>query len=84
MASIGYFIPWKVFHGNGLHINAYYTASSSYGNSYIYSNDMNGDGNATDLIYIPKSTGDIAWKTPEDGQAFMKFVENDRYLSKHI
>ena len=59
MASIGYFIPWKVFHGNGLHINAYYTASSSYGNSYIYSNDMNGDGNATDLIYIPKTQDEL-------------------------
>ncbi len=83
MANISYFIPWKIFGGNGLHVDAYYSGLSSAGNSYIYSNDMNGDGNATDLIYIPKSAGDIAWKTPEDGQAFMKFVENDRYLSKH-
>ena len=83
MANIGYFIPWKVFHGNGLHINAYYTASSSYGNSYIYSNDMNGDGNATDLIYIPASENEINFKTPEDAKAFWTFVNNDKYLSGH-
>ena len=83
IANIGYFIPWKIFGGNGLHINAYYTASSSYGNSYLYSNDMNGDGNATDLIYIPKDANDVQWKTPEDGKAFMAFVNNDKYLSAH-
>ena len=83
MANISYFVPFKVFGGNGLHIDAYYTAYSSNGNSFIYSNDMNGDGNATDLIYIPKDVNDIAWKTPADGEAFMTFVNNDKYLSKH-
>lgn len=83
MASVGYFIPWKIFHGNGLHINAYYTASSSYGNSYIYSNDMNGDGNATDLIYIPANKNEIQFTTDADADAFWTFVNNDKYLSSH-
>ncbi len=83
MANIGYFIPFKVFHGNGLHINAYYTAYSSYGNSYIYSNDMNGDGISADLIYIPSTKDEINFSTPADADAFWKFVENDSYLSSH-
>ena len=83
IANIGYFIPWKVFGGNGLHINVYYQGSSSYGNSYIYSNDMNGDGNATDLIYIPASKDQINFTSPADADAFWTFVNNDRYLSSH-
>ena len=83
MANIGYFIPFKVFHGNGLHINAYYTAYSSYGNSYIYSNDMNGDGNATDLIYIPATKDEIQFTSTQDADAFWAFVNNDKYLSSH-
>ncbi|MCQ2158343.1 MAG: TonB-dependent receptor [Bacteroidales bacterium] len=83
MANISYFIPWKIFGGNGLHINAYYTAASSFGNSFVYTSDMNGDGIGADLIYIPKDINDVLWKTPEDGQAFMTFVNNDKYLSAH-
>ena len=84
MASVGYFLPFKVFGGNGLHINAYYTAYSSAGNSYIYSNDLNGDGNATDLIYIPANKNDINFKDAADADAFWKFVQQDNYLSKHL
>ena len=83
IASVSYFIPWKVFGGKGLHLNAFYSAYSSYGNSYLYTNDMNGDGNATDLIYIPASKDEIAWKTAADADAFWTFVNNDKYLSKH-
>jgi len=83
MANISYFIPFNVFHGKGLHINAYYTASSSNGNSFTYSNDMNGDGIANDLIYIPASQDEIKFKTQEDAAAFWTFVNNDKYLSSH-
>ena len=83
MANIGYFIPWRIFGGNGLHINAYYQASSSYANSYIYSNDMNGDGNATDLIYIPATKDEINFKSTADADAFWAFVNNDKYLNSH-
>jgi hypothetical protein len=83
IASVGYFVPFRVFHGKGLHLNLFYSGSSNYGNSFIYSNDMNGDGNATDLIYIPASKDEIAFKTADDANAFWTFVENDKYLSKN-
>ena len=83
IASVNYFLPFRIFGGKGLHFNAFYTGSSSYGNSYIYSNDMNGDGNATDLIYIPATKDEIAFKTPADADAFWAFVNNDAYLSKN-
>ena len=44
MVNISYFIPWKVFHGNGLHLNLYYNGYSPAGYNYITANDMNGDG----------------------------------------
>ena len=83
IASVSYFLPLRVFGGKGLHFNAFYSGSSSYGNSYIYSNDMNGDGNATDLIYIPATKEEIAFKNPADADAFWTFVNNDKYLSKN-
>ena len=83
IASVNYFLPLRVFGGKGLHFNAFYTGASSYGNSYIYSNDMNGDGNGTDLIYIPATKDEIAFKTPADADAFWTFVNNDPYLSKN-
>jgi len=92
MANISYFIPFKVFQGRGLHLDLYYSAYSSAGNSFIYSNDMNGDGNKYDLIYIPKNANDIQIGTIKNGQfvrddamgsALMSFIDSDKYLSKH-
>ncbi|MDR0566337.1 MAG: hypothetical protein LBG47_04770, partial [Prevotellaceae bacterium] len=67
--------------------------------NYIYTNDMNGDGNSTDLMYIPKDENDIIFVTKtktNDGrediipltaeaqkEAFFKFLEQDDYLSSH-
>ncbi|MCF0175492.1 MAG: TonB-dependent receptor [Bacteroidales bacterium] len=78
IASVSYTIP-----SQGLHFNLFYSGSSAFGNSFIYSNDMNGDGNAVDLIYIPKDANEISFKTPADAAAFMTFVDNDKYLSRH-
>lgn len=62
---------------------------------YIYSNDMNGDGNAADLMYIPKDETEITFAaikdkdgvviaTPEEqSDVFWKYVEQDEYLSNH-
>lgn len=83
MASVNYFLPFRVFGGKGLHLNAYYTASSSYGNSFVYSNDMNGDGNTADLIYIPAAKDEILFASEADQDAFWTFVNNDKYLSAH-
>ncbi|MDR1553122.1 MAG: carboxypeptidase regulatory-like domain-containing protein [Prevotellaceae bacterium] len=59
--------------------------------SYVYSNDMNGDGNASsDLMYIPKDANDIVFKDlgagmspQEQSDAFFKFLEQDDYLKNH-
>ncbi|HKB43152.1 MAG TPA: hypothetical protein VKC90_02145, partial [Chitinophagaceae bacterium] len=40
-------------------IGAIFEAAPSGVSSYIYANDLNGDGNTNDLIYIPRSAGEI-------------------------
>lgn len=67
----------------GTTISVFYSGYSPYGNSFTYSNDMNGDGVNADLIYIPKAKGDIQFVSAEDENAFFKFLEQDDYLSKH-
>ena len=57
--------------------------------SYIYSNDLNGDGISSDLMYIPASSaeinfGDVTGMTAaEQRDAFWKYVENNEYLNAH-
>ena len=59
--------------------------------SYIYSNDLNGDGISSDLMYIPKNKDDIAFAafTNTDGvtmtadqqsDAFWNYVNSNKYL----
>lgn len=64
-------------------LSLFYSLMSTYGNSFTYSNDMNGDGFATDLIYIPNGKNDVKFKTSEDEDAFLSFIEQDDYLKKH-
>lgn len=82
IGSFTYKLPWS---NNNLKsstlINLFYTGSSANGNSFAYTNDMNGDGIATDLIYIPKEKGDIKFVSTADEDAFFKFLEQDKYLS---
>ncbi len=65
----------------GVQFDLYYNGYSAYGNSFTYSNDMNGDGRATDLIYIPASRNELAFTSEADRDAFWNFVEQDSYLS---
>ena len=58
IASVSYRIPYAKDY-MATTVNLLYSGYSPYGNSFTYSNDMNGDGIATDLIYIPKEKGDI-------------------------
>ncbi|NDC42549.1 MAG: hypothetical protein EBZ77_13555 [Chitinophagia bacterium] len=66
--------------------------------SYMFSSDVNGDGNANDLIYIPKNGSEIAFlaydakdannKTvtftaQQQAEAFEKFISQDKYLNSH-
>ena len=86
-ASVGYVIPAylfpRFFNGEGVRINLFYTAFSAGGYSYFYSNDLNGDGMATDLMYIPNNVDEIRFATEADKEAFKTFMENDPYLSTH-
>ena len=82
IASVGYDLHETT------HLNLFYSCYSPYGYSYYMTNDMNGDGIATDLIYIPKDENDIVWAgTPEqqakDAADFWAFVNQDSYLKNH-
>lgn len=64
----------------------FYTAHTSGLYSYMYTNDMNGDGNVNDLIYVPADKNDIkfvdtpAYTAQEQRDAFWSFIESDPYL----
>jgi hypothetical protein len=78
-ANISYYIDLI----GGLQVDLYYAGYSPAGNSFTYSNDMNGDGLSYDLIYIPATKDEVAFTSEADRDAFWKFVEQDNYLSKH-
>ena len=72
-----------LFDGDGVRINLFYTAYSAGAYSYVYSNDMNGDGLSKDLMYIPNDVNELKWASVEDMNAFKVFMDNDPYLSTH-
>lgn len=81
IGSASYKLPWS----NNLlksatFINLFYSGYSPNGYSFIYSNDMNGDGIGSDLIYIPKAKGDIKFINTANEDAFFNFMEQDSYL----
>jgi hypothetical protein len=59
--------------------------------SYTYSNDLNGDGNSSDLMYIPASETELTFGTAtgftvtpaEQQAAFWNYVNSNKYLSEH-
>jgi len=84
IGSVSYKIPWwNDSVKSSTFINVFYSGNSSNGFSYTYSNDMNGDGISTDLIYIPKNKGDIKFVSSADETAFFNFMEQDTYLSNN-
>lgn len=82
IASASYRIPYANNH-MATTVNLFYNGSSAGGYSFTYANDMNGDGYSTDLIYIPEEKGDIKFVSTADEDAFFKFMEQDKYLSKN-
>lgn len=82
IGSLSYRLPYANNH-MATTFGLFYTAASPYGNSFTYSNDMNGDGYATDLIYIPSEKGEVNFVSAADEDAFFAFVDQDNYLSKH-
>lgn len=67
------------------------TANSGPKISYVYSNDMNGDGQNNDLIYVPNSASELTFATLTAGgntftpaqqqAAFDEWINGDDYLS---
>ena len=53
------------------------------GNSYLYSNDLNGDGVIYDLIYIPRDESEIHFVDADNAQRYWDFANQDAYLSAH-
>ena len=84
IGSLSYYVPFtnnKVT--NGLHFNLFYTGYSPNSTSFAYTNDMNGDNSANDLMYIPRNDSEIQFVSEADRAAFWNFVEQDKYLSSH-
>lgn len=64
--------------------------------SYTYSNDLNGDNNSSDLMYIPANeseinfvdardrSGQVIMTADEQSAAFWSYINNHDYLSKHL
>jgi len=82
IGSLSYRIPYLNDHMASM-FSLFYSGFTPYGNSFVYSNDMNGDGLKTDLIYIPKQKGEVSFLSAADENAFFEFIEQDKYLSKH-
>jgi hypothetical protein len=79
-------LTWRINYDKGrisTDIGLLYSAFSPYSYSYLYANDMNGDGIGNDLIYIPKNKEDIQFITQEDADLFWAFLTKDKYLSSH-
>lgn len=104
LASSQYVTPNKVIasasyrikEGKNLatNIGLYYAGYNAGTYSYIYNNDMNGDGSSYDLMYIPKTKDELQFMDVnlEDGTVmtaetqrdiFWKFLEQDGYLKNH-
>jgi hypothetical protein len=41
-------------------VGAVFEAAPAFATSYIYTNDLNGDGNTNDLVYIPRNSSEIS------------------------
>ncbi|MEX0987739.1 MAG: carboxypeptidase regulatory-like domain-containing protein [Bacteroidales bacterium] len=83
IASASYRIPYANDH-MATTFNLFYSGYSPYGFSFTYENDMNNDGYANDLIYIPKEKGEIQFISAADEDAFFNFIEQDKYLSSNM
>ena len=57
--------------------------------SYTYSNDLNGDGNSSDLMYIPSAQNELKFNdyknmtAVSEQAAFWDYVQSDKYLRNH-
>lgn len=70
-------------------IGIFYTGYRPGNYSYMYTTDMNQDGQKNDLIYIPKTKDELlfidknGFTAAEQADAFWNFVNQDSYLKEH-
>ncbi len=75
-------------------LSLYYSGAAQGRSTFAYSNDMNGDGYSSDLMYIPKSQSDIKFTdiksngvvtmtAADQAQVFWQYVNSNSYLKKH-
>lgn len=73
-------LSWHTGHH---HLSLFYHGYRPGAYSYMYANDLNGDGIVNDLLYIPRDDSEIHFDTDADRQAFWQYVELDDYLRSH-
>jgi hypothetical protein len=72
----------------------FYSAQPQERYTFRYADNINGDGQRNDAIYIPKDPSEITfvegfrvgsntYTAQQQSDAFFKFIENDKYLKKH-
>ena len=65
------------------HWSLFYEGLRYSGNSYVYGNDLNGDGNAYDLMYIPANKNEIRFIDDDNENRYWEFAAQDAYLTKN-
>ena len=65
------------------HWSLFYEGLRYSGNSYVYGNDLNGDGNAYDLMYIPANKSEIRFIDGDNEARYWEFAAQDAYLTKN-
>jgi hypothetical protein len=94
---VGY-LTWRkeYFKHLGTSISLVYTGFNQGRFNYRYSNDINGDGNSADLLYVPNNASEINFVTnsgtfagtpfsytaQQQSDAFFAYVGQDKYLNK--
>ena len=74
-------------------VSVYVDGRSAGTDSYIFSNDMNGDGATNDLIYIPRNVGEMnflpltvgttTYTPAQQAAAWEAYINQDKYLRGH-
>jgi len=76
-------------------VSLYFEGRSAGNGSYVFSNDMNGDGASNDLIYVPRNTSEMNFTTltlgicpactvytpAQQAAAWESFINQDAYLT---
>lgn len=87
IASVSYKFDYTKYFATSIGI--FYSGYNPGNYSYLYTADMNQDGQKNDLIYIPKNKEELlfidknGFTAAEQADAFWDFVNQDSYLKKH-